>query len=494
MNQNPQNMTPKLNQNLQNPGSQVELSELTGVRGAFLDCIDDPFSNCSNDSLDNHSTENLENLENSSIRYIADGLLVLNQGHIHDFGAYSDLADRYPNLAITHYPDRLITPGLVDVHLHYPQTQMMAAYGEQLLDWLNQYTFPTEQTFQDPDHAAQVANFFIEELLRNGTTTAAVFAAVFPGSVDALFTAAQARNLRLVTGKVMMDRHAPPELLDTAQSAYEDSQRLIETWHGIDRLSYAVTPRFAPTSTPQQLQFAGQLLSEFPTVYLHTHLSENVDELAWVKELFPNSESYLDVYDRYGLVNERSIFAHCIHLSDAEFDRLDDINATIAFCPTSNLFLGSGLFNIQKAKSEGRSINVGLASDVGAGTSFSMLKTAAEAYKVAQLQRQTLSPFQLFFLMTLGGARSLHLADQIGNFAIGKEADFVVWHLQATPLMDFRNAGSFPTTLQELSDRLFSLLVLGDDRSVSATYIMGNNSLDSFTASWAIKQPLNQWK
>lgn len=479
MNQNTQNLSPRLNQNLQSSGSQVELSELTGIRGAFLDCINDPFSNGSNDSLDNPSAENLESLENSSIRYIPDGLLVLNQGHIHDFGAYSALADRYPNLPLTYYPDRLITPGLIDIHLHYPQTQMMAAYGEQLLDWLNQYTFPTEQSFQDPEHAAQVANFFVEELLRNGTTTAAVFAAVFPGSVDALFAAAQARNLRLITGKVMMDRHAPPGLLDTAQSAYEDSQRLIERWHGVDRLRYAVTPRFAPTSTAEQLQLAGQLLEEFPTVYLHTHLSENLDELAWVKELFPQSTNYLDVYDRYGLVTPRSIFAHCIHLSDAEFDRLADVNAAIAFCPTSNLFLGSGLFNIQKAKSEGRSINVGLASDVGAGTSFSMLKTAAEAYKVAQLQRQTLSPFQLFFLMTLGGARSLHLADHIGNFELGKEADFVVWNLQATPLMAFRNLGPLPTTFQELSDRLFSLLVLGDDRSVSATYIMGQQQFDS---------------
>ncbi|HEY9660881.1 MAG TPA: guanine deaminase, partial [Allocoleopsis sp.] len=279
--------------------------------------------------------------------------------------------------------------------------------------------------------------------------------------------------LRMIAGKVMMDRHAPESLTDTPESSYFDSKALIEKWHKRGRSLYAVTPRFAPTSTETQLHLVGKLLQEYDDVYLHTHLSENVNEVAWVKELFPDRSSYLDVYDHYGLVGNRSIFAHGIQLSDAEFERLAEAQAAIAFCPTSNLFLGSGLFKIEQAKSPVTPINVGLATDVGAGTSFSMLQTAGEAYKVAQLRQQKLSAFQALFLATLGGARSLGLDDTIGNFDQGKEADFVVLNPQATPLMALRNRRTTATSIQDLADMMFSLIMLGDDRAIGATYIAG---------------------
>ena len=431
---------------------------ITAIRGAFLDCLDDPF---------------LVSID-QSIRYIPDGLLVLRAGKILDFGPYEPMFDRYSDVPITTYPGRLITPGLVDTHTHFPQTEMIASYGSQLLEWLERYTFPTEQKFQDVDYAAAVADVFLDEMVRNGTTTAMVLATVFPVSVSALFEAARSRNLRLITGKVMMDRHAPSGLLDTAKTSYEESLALIEAWHGCDRLSYAVTPRFAPTSTPEQLRLAGQLLHEFPDLYLQTHLSENLQEVAWVRALFPDCLDYLDVYEKADLVGDRSIFAHSIHLSDSEFQRLSHSGSSIAFCPTSNLFLGSGLFNIAQAKLPEFPISVGLATDVGAGTSFSLLRTASEAYKVAQLQGQSLSAFQLFFLMTLGGARSLHLENHIGNFTPGNEADLVVWNSRSTPLMAFRNPEAMPLTLEDLHDRLFSLILMGDDRSVEAVYVMGD--------------------
>ncbi|HEY9888346.1 MAG TPA: guanine deaminase, partial [Candidatus Obscuribacterales bacterium] len=283
------------------------MAEIQAVRGSFLDFIGDPF---------------LES-EAESIRYVQDGLLVIDAGgEIIDFGPYEERAEKYQAVPTRVYRDRLILPGLIDTHIHFPQTGMMAAYGEQLLTWLSQYTFPTERKFQDKDYARAMAEAFLDELLRNGTTTALVFAAVFPQSVEAFFEAAQARRLRMIAGKVMMDRHAPEYLCDTAQSSYAETKALIEQWHKKDRLLYAVTPRFAITSTPAQLQLAGQLLAEYPDVYLHTHLCENLDEIAFVKELFPESTGYLDVYDRAGLVQSRSVFAHGVHLTEAEWARL----------------------------------------------------------------------------------------------------------------------------------------------------------------------------
>ncbi|MEA5472226.1 guanine deaminase [Spirulina sp. 06S082] len=438
----------------------MNLSAIKGFRGAFLDFIDDPFY--------------VSELE--SVRYFPDGLLVIENGIIQDFGDYAEMHSKYPNLSITHYRDRLILPGFIDTHIHFPQTEMIAAYGEQLLEWLHQYTFPTERKFKEKSYAKKIASFFLDELLRNGTTTALVFTTIFPESVDAFFEAAGDRNLRAIAGKVMMDCNAPDYLKDTAQSSYEETKALIQKWHKNGRLLYAVTPRFAATSSEKQLQLAGKLLAEFPDVYLHTHLSENVKEVEWIRELFPHSQNYLDVYDRAGLVGDRSIFAHGVQLSPAEFKRLSEANSAISFCPTSNLFLGSGLFKLQQAKSQETPIKVGLGTDVGAGTSFSLLQTANEGYKVSQLQGRKLSSFQALFLATLGGAKALNLEEKIGNFDVGKEADFIVVNLQATPLMALRNSGELPQTLAEIGDRTFALMMLGDDRAISATYILGDRA------------------
>ena len=365
-------------------------------------------------------------------------------------------------------------PGFIDTHIHFPQTEAIASYGEQLLEWLHKYIFPTERKFQEFAYAQKVAAIFLDELLKNGTTTALVFAAVYPESVEAFFTEARRRNLRAISGKVMMDRNAPDYLVDTPETSYHQSKQLIEKWHKNGRLLYAVTPRFAVTSSVEQLRVASQLLDEFPDVYLHTHLSENVDEIALVKQLFPENEGYLDVYDRAGLVRNRSIFAHGVHLTDAEFARLSQAESAIAFCPTSNLFLGSGLFKLEKAKSKEHPVKLGLGTDVGAGTSFSLLQTAGEAYKIAQLRKQKLSPFQALFLATLGGARALGLEDKIGNFKTGKEADFIVIDPRCTKLLAFRNGEATATSLEELAAKVFALMVVGSDRTICATYILGN--------------------
>ncbi|MDY7023385.1 MAG: guanine deaminase [Cyanobacteriota bacterium] len=435
---------------------------IKAFRGSFLDCLVDPFYASVHDC----------------IRYIPDGLMIVENGKIKEFGSYKDLEPRYADLECIAYPDKLIVPGFIDLHVHYPQTEMIASDSNQLLDWLERYTFRTESQFKDPDYCSQIAHFFLDELLRNGTTTAVVLAAVFPESVDAFFTAAHSRNLRMIAGKVMMDRHAPEYLLDTAASSYEDSQKLIEKWHHKHRLLYAVTPRFAITSTPEQLHLAGKLLEEYPDVYLHTHLSENDNEIQFVQELFPESVDYFQVYEKFGLVGKNSIFAHGIHLSDSEFQRLSEAESAIAFCPTSNLFLGSGLFKLHQAKSKEHPIPVGLATDVGGGTSFSLLQTASEAYKVIHLQGQNLSGIQALFLATLGSAEALSLEDRIGNFEVGKEADFVVLDYQATPLLKLRTQIKSPVqTLEEITDCLFALIILGDDRAVAATYILGEQAI-----------------
>ncbi|MEH6576783.1 MAG: guanine deaminase [Amphritea sp.] len=405
----------------------------------------------------------------ASYRYFEDGLLVIEDGHIAAFGDAETLLKELPeDIPVTHYPDALLTPGFVDTHIHYPQTGMIASYGEQLLDWLNNYTFPAEHKFEDSNHADEVADIFLTELLRNGTTTALVFGTVHPQSVDSFFEAAEKRNLRMIAGKVMMDRNAPETLTDTPQSSYRDSKALIERWHGKGRLHYAVTPRFAPTSSDEQLAIAGQLLSEYPDLYMHTHLSENKQEIEWVKELFPARSGYLDVYDHYKLLGERSVFAHGVHLCEDECKRLAETDSAIAFCPTSNLFLGSGLFDLPKM--EAHKIKVGLGTDVGAGTSFSILQTLNEAYKVMQLQGKKLNPFKSLYLATLGGARALNLENRIGNFEPGTEADFIVLDYNATPLMSYRMA-----QVRSLDERLFVLMTLGDDRAIQETFAMGES-------------------
>ncbi|MBD3738453.1 MAG: guanine deaminase [Pseudomonas balearica] len=404
-----------------------------------------------------------------SHEYFEDGLLVVADGKVAQIGHAAELL---PTLAagteVVEYPNALITPGFVDAHIHYPQTGMIASYGEQLLDWLETYTFPTERAFADKAHAGEVAEVFLDELLRNGTTTALVFGSVHKESVDAFFEACEKRNLRMIAGKVLMDRNAPDYLTDTAETGYADSKELIERWHGKGRLHYAVTPRFAPTSTPEQLALAGQLFKEYPDLYMHTHLSENRKEIEWVRELFPERQGYLDVYDHHGLIGARSVFAHGVHLCDEECRRLGETGSAVAFCPTSNLFLGSGLFDLEKV--EGFGVRVGLGTDVGAGTSFSQLQSLNEAYKVMQLQGKKLDPFKSLYLATLGGARALYLDDRIGNLQPGKDADFVVLDYQATPLIDYRLRQA-----RTLEEKLFALTILGDDRAVKETFAAGES-------------------
>lgn len=402
----------------------------------------------------------------ASYRYIEDGILLVREGRILALGAAADMLPTLDTATpLTTYANALIVPGFIDTHIHYPQTEMIASHGEQLLDWLQNYTFVAEQKYADTEYAERAAAVFLDELLRNGTTTALVFGSVHPESVDAFFSQALKRNLCMIAGKVMMDRNAPAELLDTASDSEQQCRSLIERWHGKGRLHYAVTPRFAPTSSEAQLTVAGALLKRYPGLYLHTHLAENRDEVAWVQALF-GSEDYLAVYERYGLVGERSVFAHAIHLCDSECQRLADAGASVAFCPTSNLFLGSGLFNLKRMEQFG--VKVGMGTDVGAGTSFSMLQTLNEAYKVQQLQGNALHPMQAFYMATLGGARVLGLEDRIGTLAAGSDADFIVLDYHSTPLMRYRMQYA-----RSLEERLFILMMLGDDRAVLETWVQG---------------------
>ena len=402
-----------------------------------------------------------------SYEYFEDGLLLVRDGLVEGAMPAGPQLHRLPEgTPVTDYTGRWIVPGFIDCHVHYPQLDIIAAHGEQLLDWLQSYTYPAEARFDDADHAAEVAEFFLDELLRQGTTSALVFATVHPQSVDAIFHAARARNMRLIAGKVLMDRHCPEALRDTAESGYTQSRELIERWHGQGRLQYAITPRFAPTSSDLQLERAGALAAEFPQTHVHTHLAETGRETQWVAGLFPQHDSYLDVYDHFGLVRERSVFAHCLHLADDDVQRMAAAGAAIAFCPSSNLFLGSGLFDI--ARAERCNVRLGLGTDIGAGTSPSLLRTAGDAYKVSQLKHQHLSPWRAFYLMTLGGAQALYLDDKLGNFARGKEADFIVIDDCATPLSARRCSGA-----DTYWERMFAAMILGDDRMIRDTYIAG---------------------
>lgn len=398
------------------------------------------------------------------VRFEDDGLLVVEGGTIIARGPYADLAPQYPDLPVERFAGKLIVPGFIDCHVHYPQIDSIAAHGEQLLEWLKMHVFPVEKRYVDQSFAADAAEFFCDELLRNGTTTALVFPTVHPQSVDAFFTAAQKRNLRMISGKVLMDL-GPEGLCDTPETAYSQSEALIARWHGKDRLGYAVTPRFALTSSPEQLHAAGVLLARHPGVLLHTHLSENHAEIAQVAQQFPQARDYTDVYDGHGLVTAQSVFAHGIHLSGHECARLAEADAAVAFCPTSNLFLGSGLFDL--ARLSEAQVQVALGSDVGAGTSLSLLHTQGMAYQVAQMRGQALDPFRALYLATAAGARALGIADKVGALEVGQEADFLVLDPAATPLLARRTARA------DLRDLLFALQILGDDRAIFATYIMG---------------------
>ncbi|WP_020400410.1 guanine deaminase [Kordiimonas gwangyangensis] len=399
--------------------------------------------------------------------YIPDGLLVVEDGFVKAVGSYDALAPTLKDgTEITDHRGKLITPGFIDTHIHFPQLDMIASYGEQLLDWLERYTFPEEAKFASEAHAADAADFFIRELLSSGTTSALVYCTVHRQSVEAIFDAAYARNMRIVAGKSLMDRNVPDAVRDTAEGSDRDNRDLIAAYHGKGRLGYAITPRFAPACSDEQLTLAGKLLAEHDDVLMHTHLSENTAEIDWVRELYPEAKNYLDVYDRFGLLTNRSVFAHCIHLDGEEFQRMAEADAAISYCPTSNLFLGSGLFNLREAEKYG--VKVGLGTDVGAGTSFSLLETMNEAYKVCHLRGHRLDPFKSFYLATLGGAKALNMADKVGDFTPGKEADFIVLDRAATPLLERRLKNT-----SEIDELLFVLSMLGDDRTVSHTYVAG---------------------
>ncbi|MGZ8289134.1 MAG: guanine deaminase [Telluria sp.] len=397
-----------------------------------------------------------------------DGLLIVDDGKIYAAGDYAQLAPTLPEgVTVTDYGGKLIMPGFIDTHLHFPQTDMIASPAPGLLPWLETYTFPTERQFSDPEHAREVAEFFLDELLRCGTTTAMVYCTVHRESVDAFFEASEARKLRMVAGKVLMDRNCPEFLCDTAESGARDTEDLIRKWHNRGRSQYALTPRFAPTSTEAQLQLTGELAKAYPDTYIQTHVSENDAECAWVHKLFPKARSYLDVYDSYGLMRPRAMFGHCIWLDDEDFARMAATGSAAAICPTSNFFLGSGLFDFEKA--DASKVLLSLATDVGGGTSFSMLQTMNEAYKVARLKGSYLPAVRMFYLATLGAARSMQLERSIGSFAPGLEADFIVLDPACTPLLARRTERC--TNLEEL---LFALALLGDDRAVSATYAAGH--------------------
>jgi guanine deaminase len=405
---------------------------------------------------------------------IENGAVHVNGGLIEAVGEAPDILARAPSGAvIDDQTGCLITSGLIDAHVHYPQTQVIGSYGAQLLDWLHNYTFVEEQKFADPAHCARVADFFLDELFRSGTTTAMVYCTVHPSSVQAFFTAAEARGARMIAGKVMMDRDAPTALMDTAERGYDESKALIERWRGRGRLDYAITPRFAVTSTQAQLDAAGALAREFPQLYVQTHANENKAEIARVAALFPEARSYIDVYEKAGLTGPRSVFGHCIHLQDSEVDALAKSRSVAAFCPTSNLFLGSGLFDQARLARAG--VRIALATDVGGGTSYSMLRTAAEGYKVLQLKGQSWPALDAFYRMTLGNARALSLDDRIGSIEPGKEADLIVLDPRATPALAHRMERADGNVEVEL----FAFLTLGDDRAVRQTYVAGEPCKDA---------------
>ena len=447
-------------------------SDSGAYRASILYFIDDP--SCTKQIAD-------------AVRYFSDGLLVIKEGKINAVGDYQllikQLRKKNANLKVdSSYQNKLIMPGFVDSHIHFPQAEMMGTRAEQLLQWLNKYTFPTEKKYVDQAYAQRMAEIFIDQLISNGTTTASVFCTVHPQSVNALFLQAEQLNMRIIAGKVLMDRNAPDFLTDTAESGYQESKTLIEKWHENGRALYSITPRFAPTSTVKQLALAGKLKAQYPTVYMQTHLCENLEEIEWVKTLFPEAKSYLEVYKQAGLTQQRSIFAHCIYLDETDFQKLHNNGSAIAFCPTSNLFFGSGLFKLREAKNPKRPVLIALGTDVAAGTSFSMLETLNEAYKVVLLQQlgkdkiTALSAFEGFYLATLGGAKALYLDDKIGSLAPGHEADFVVLNWSATPIQALRIsniAQQKQDELTKLEEKMFALMVLGDDRNIAATIISG---------------------
>lgn len=399
-------------------------------------------------------------------RHERNGAVLVANGRIAEVGTAQDLRVRFPRAEVTDYGDALITAGFVDAHAHYPQTAMIASWGKRLIDWLNSYTFPEEMRFADPDYAAGIAARYFDLLLSNGTTTVCSFCTIHPESVDAFFAEARARGLRAFAGKTCMDRNAPDALRDSAQSAYEDSKALLRKWHGTDRLGYVITPRFSPTSTPEQLEAMGVLWSEHPDCLMQTHLSEQRDEIDWVRALFPEARDYLDTYERHGLLGPGALFGHAIHLQERERAVLRETGSSLIHCPTSNTFIGSGLFDMDGLTIEGH--RIGLATDTGGGSSFSMLRTMAAAYEIAQLRHRALHPAELYWLATAGSARALRMDDRIGNLSPGLEADLVVLDLASTPAIAQRAARA-----DDIWEALFPTIMMGDDRATRAVWVNG---------------------
>ncbi|MEM8571378.1 MAG: guanine deaminase [Pseudomonadota bacterium] len=410
--------------------------------------------------------------DTSAYTYIEDGGILIRGSHIAGSGVYDEVRSAAPKANVIDHRPYLMMAGFIDTHIHFPQVQVVASWGSQLLDWLNGYTFPAEGEYADAQHARRMARHFCDLLCDHGTTSAVVFCSSHKSSAEALFSEAQDRNMRLIAGKTMMDRNAPGAILDTPQSSYDDSKALIADWHETGRALYAITPRFAITSSPGQMEAAQALATEHPDCFIQTHLSENHDEIAFTAELYPNARDYLDVYETYGLLGRRTLLGHAIHLKDREISALSESGAHPVFCPTSNLFLGSGLFD--DAGLRARGIVNGIATDIGGGTSYSMLQTLAEAYKVLQLQQQNLHALRAFDWITRGNAAVLGLEDKIGTLEPGSEADLVVLNPRATPAMALRMNRS-----ETLAEELFVLIMMGDDRAIVDTYVAGKGQKEA---------------
>ena len=434
---------------------------LKGIRGTILTFKSDPFLNDASQCYD----------------LFSDGLIVIQNGKILQVGNYRDVAQLYPALTdIDTYTDAVIMPGFIDCHVHYVQSPMIGSYGDTLLNWLNKYTFPTEAKFSNKEFAEEVASIFFKQILSQGTTTANVFATTFPVSVDAFFKESERYNTRMISGKVLQDRNIPEALRDkSAEESVVLSENLLKKWHRKGRQLYAVIPRFAPTSTPEQLQLAGELYHRYSAdgVYLHTHLDEVQSEIDWVKELFPNQPNYTEVYNHFGLLGPRSVMAHCCIVKPEAWKVLSDNRCGVAHCPSSNLFLGDGEFKYWEAKSPHHPVKLGVGTDVGGGTNFSVPRQLGEAYKVAMLQSRSLGIIQSLYMATRGGAETLHLADKIGSIAPGYEADIAVLDLNATEFTEWRMRFA-----ESIFDKLFVLMTLGPDNMNRATYVAGKKVFD----------------
>jgi guanine deaminase len=407
--------------------------------------------------------------DHGAYSYEADGALLVEDGLILASGNYDAVkALAAEDVAEIDHRPHLILPGFIDTHLHFPQMQVIGSYAANLLEWLNTYTFPEECRFVESAHAERIAGKFFDEMVRHGTTTAVAYCSVHKASADAFFAEALDRNMRMIAGKVMMDRNAPQGLLDTPEMGYDETRAVIEQWHGKGRNHVAITPRFAITSTPEQMSAAEALVREFPDLHVQTHLSENRDEIDFTCALYPDAIDYTDVYARYGLLGPKTLFGHAIHLSDREMDAMSDTGSVAVHCPTSNLFLGSGLFPLRRLMTREKPVRVSFATDIGGGTSYSMLRTMDEAYKIQQLQGERLNPLESYYFMTLGNARALSLEDRIGTLEPGTDADFIVLNMASTPAMALK-----AEMVTSLADELFLLQTMGDDRAIVETYVAG---------------------